>query len=86
METDTETIVHTNDRITIDLSRVQATLVAFLLDQEYGKWGTEHDHFMRHEDAYSEEILNLLDVIDIVREQMVDQGVQWDPELPDEYE
>ncbi len=49
----------------------------FLLDESYSKWGAEANHHAR-EGQYAAEVLELLDVLDDVREQYEEQGYGWE--------
>ena len=67
------------DEVTVTLHSSEASILAFLLGESYFKWGEELDHYLRHEDVYPGEVLQMLDVMDKVRDQLVEQGVEWDP-------
>jgi hypothetical protein len=69
------------DPIVLEMSPITARQIAFVLQESYAKWGMEHDHWVRHENTYPQEVIEILDAIDVVRDQLTDQGVEWDPEL-----
>lgn len=67
--------------IVLEMAPITARQIAFVLQESYHKWGMEYDHWIRDEDVYPAEVLEILDAIDVVRDQLTDQGVEWDPEL-----
>jgi hypothetical protein len=68
------------EKLSLELDNFQARNLAFLLQEPYSRWSMELDHYTRHEDVYPAEVLELLETLDVVRDQLVDQGIEWDPE------
>ena len=67
------------EKLVVELDHIQARNVAFLLGESYAKWGMELNHHMNCGDgAYPAEVMEMMDAIDSVRDQLVDQGIQWD--------
>lgn len=65
------------EHINLDLDVMQARTLSFLLQESYSKWGMELDHYIRLEDVYPAEIMEILDCLDGIRDQLVDAGVEW---------
>lgn len=63
--------------VNIEMTPITARNIAFVLQESYAKWGMEHDHYARQADVYPAEVIEILDSIDVVRDQLVDQGVEW---------
>lgn len=69
------------ESLDIKLDTIQARNLAFLLMEAYSNWDMQLNHHMQEADGvYPEEVMELLDTIDSVRDQLVDQGIEWDPE------
>ena len=67
------------EKHTLELDDFQARNLAFLLQEPYSRWAMELDHYTQQEDVYPAEVMELLDTLDAVRDQLVDQGIEWDP-------
>jgi len=70
------------ETINIRLSQPHARNIAFLLSESYSKWGAELDHWVRYDDHYPAEIMEHLDAIDIVNDQLQEQGIDWNDLSP----
>jgi hypothetical protein len=64
--------------ITLELDHTQARNLAYLLQEPYSRWTMELDHYLRQEDVYPAEVMEMLDTLDAVRDQLVDEGIDWD--------
>jgi hypothetical protein len=69
----------TERKLTIRLTEPQAVNAAFLLSESYDKWGMELNHYSKTDDVYPQEAMNFLDLVDDIRDQLVEQGVEWHP-------
>jgi len=68
------------EKVRIELDPIFARNLAFLLQEPYARWSAELDHYMRQEDIHPAEVMEMLDTLDGVRDQLVEQGIEWDPE------
>lgn len=68
------------ESIKLELNIFNARNLAFLLQEPYSRWSAELDHYLKNEDVYPAECMELLDTLDTIRDQLVEQGVEWDPE------
>lgn len=65
------------ESITIRLPTPYAQNLAFLLGESDAKWASELNHYIKSEDIYPKEAMDMLDTIDEVRDQMTEQGIEW---------
>ena len=63
------------EKLSLELDEYQARTLAFLLQEPYARWTMELDHYSRQEDVYPAEVMEILETLDVVRDQLVDQGI-----------
>ena len=62
--------------ITIKLNEVDMRNIVFVLDSAYSEWGMMLAHHL-DDGVMPAEVLEILDVLDDVRDQLVEQGMEW---------
>jgi hypothetical protein len=66
------------ENVTISIDPIYARNLSFLLQEPYARWSAELDHYLGVEDVHPAEVMEMLDTLDEVRDQLVEQGVEWD--------
>ena len=67
-------------KVEISLHESQAPILAMLLQTPEFEWGQEMDMLAFKEGIVSGEVMEVLEVIESIKEQLQEEGIAWVPE------